>query len=59
MYCVETDEQKKEFPNIIASFWWGDATLTTVVYGDVYPITVLWDWFLICINLLWTINIRS
>ncbi|MFP4698578.1 MAG: ion transporter [Eubacteriales bacterium] len=41
MYYVETDVQPDAFPNIIASFWWGVATLTTVGYGDVYPITVI------------------
>jgi voltage-gated potassium channel len=41
MYYVETDVQPDAFPNIIAAFWWGVATLTTVGYGDVYPITVI------------------
>lgn len=39
MYYVENDVQPEAFPNIIASFWWGIATLTTVGYGDVYPVT--------------------
>ena len=39
MYYLETDAQPEEFPNIVAAFWWGIATLTTVGYGDVYPIT--------------------
>lgn len=41
MYHVEADVQPNSFPNIIASFWWAIATLTTVGYGDVYPITIL------------------
>lgn len=41
MYYVEADAQPDSFPNIIAAFWWGVATLTTVGYGDVYPVTVL------------------
>ena len=41
MYYVETDVQPDEFPNILAAFWWGIATLTTVGYGDVYPVTMM------------------
>jgi voltage-gated potassium channel len=41
MYYVENEAQPDKFPNIIASIWWAVATLTTVGYGDVYPITVL------------------
>lgn len=41
MYYLETDAQPEAFPNIMASFWWAIATLTTVGYGDVYPVTVL------------------
>lgn len=41
MYNIEKDVQPEAFPNILATFWWAIATLTTVGYGDVYPITAL------------------
>ena len=39
MYDVEHDIQPDKFPNIFATFWWPIATLTTIGYGDVYPIS--------------------
>lgn len=39
MYFVEGEKQPEQFPNILATFWWAIATLTTVGYGDVYPVT--------------------
>ena len=41
MYYCENAVQPKAFPNIPATMWWAVATLTTVGYGDVYPVTVL------------------
>jgi voltage-gated potassium channel len=41
MYHAENSIQPDSFPNILASFWWAVATLTTVGYGDVYPVTVV------------------
>ncbi len=40
MYFAEHETQPKKFPSIPASLWWSVATLTTVGYGDVYPVTV-------------------
>jgi voltage-gated potassium channel len=39
MYYIEHDVQPESFASIGHSFWWAIATLTTVGYGDVYPIT--------------------
>jgi voltage-gated potassium channel len=39
MYYVENEAQPQQFSSIPASMWWGVATLTTVGYGDVYPMT--------------------
>lgn len=39
MYYIEGDVQPDKFPNVLACLWWAIATLTTVGYGDVYPVT--------------------
>jgi voltage-gated potassium channel len=40
MYYFERDAQPEDFGSIPAAMWWAFATLTTVGYGDVTPITV-------------------
>ncbi len=41
MYYVEHDTQPDNFSSIPRTMWWGIATLTTVGYGDIYPVTPL------------------
>jgi len=41
MYFVEHEAQPEAFSSIPAAMWWGIVTLTTVGYGDVYPVTPL------------------
>lgn len=41
MYFIEKDVQPEAFSSIPATMWWGIATLTTVGYGDLYPITAV------------------
>ena len=39
MYYVESEAQPDKFGSIPDTMWWGVATLTTVGYGDVFPVT--------------------
>ena len=41
MYFLENRAQPEAFSSIPASMWWAVSTLTTVGYGDIYPVTPL------------------
>ncbi|HMO85493.1 MAG TPA: ion transporter, partial [Lacipirellulaceae bacterium] len=40
IYYCESAAQPEQFASVFHSLWWSVATLITVGYGDVYPITV-------------------
>lgn len=39
IYELEHDAQPDVFTNVVQTLWWAVATLTTVGYGDMYPVT--------------------
>ncbi|MBL1216318.1 MAG: ion transporter [Planctomycetes bacterium] len=41
LYYCENGAQPDTFSSIPATMWWAVATLTTVGYGDIYPVTLL------------------
>lgn len=41
MYNAEHDAQPDVFSSIPSAMWWGIITLTTIGYGDTFPVTVL------------------
>lgn len=41
LYLVEGGVQPKAFGSVPRAMWWSIVTLTTIGYGDVYPVTVL------------------
>lgn len=40
IYYFENEAQPETFASVFHSLWWSVATLTTVGYGDIYPVTV-------------------
>ncbi|MBR4677745.1 MAG: ion transporter [Bacteroidales bacterium] len=41
MFYAEHDTQPKAFPNVLGCFWWAIVTMTTIGYGDVFPVTYM------------------
>jgi voltage-gated potassium channel len=41
IYGAEHEVQPDKFANAFSGLWWAVATLTTVGYGDIYPLTAL------------------
>jgi voltage-gated potassium channel len=52
IYHFEHEAQPNSYRTIFDCLWWSVATLTTVGYGDIYPITVGGKIFTFCILLL-------
>lgn len=52
LYFIEYDAQPDKFSSIPAAMWWAVVTLTTVGYGDIYPITALGKFVGACISIL-------
>lgn len=54
IYYFENAAQPDHFSSIFSSLWWAIITLTTVGYGDIYPITVggrVFTFFILLIGL--------
>lgn len=52
MYGVEHEAQPDVFENALSGFWWSMATIFTIGYGDIYPVTALGKFLALIISFL-------
>lgn len=52
MYSVENEAQPEAFENALSGLWWSMATIFTIGYGDIYPITELGKFLALIISFL-------
>ena len=52
LYYAEHDAQPDVFTSAFSGLWWSVSTLSTIGYGDIYPVTILGKTLAIIISLL-------
>ena len=54
IYYLEREAQPEVFTSVFESLWWAISTLTTVGYGDIYPVTAggkIFTYFILIIGI--------